>query len=132
MAARRKTRRRRDRLNGNARALAKLGEALMASLMIRVSPALEEHRAPATSNGGGSSVSHGEGTLAGKIDEVKAYKHQGAWKRLTAVRIIEEARWRRLCTVRVFGSDGSFVEGSKERRRSSGVAQNGFAYGCRS
>ncbi len=53
VAARRKTRRRRDRLNGNARALAKLDEALMASLMIRVSPALEEHGAPATSNGGG-------------------------------------------------------------------------------
>ena len=83
VAARRKTRRRRDRLNGNARALAKRDEALMASLMIRVSPALEEHGAPAASNGGGGSVSHGEGTLAGKIDEVKAYKHQGDYTRLS-------------------------------------------------
>ena len=72
------------------------------------------------------------GDSSGKIDEIKACKHQVAWKRLTAVRIVEEARWRRLSTVRVFGGDGSFVEGSKERRRSSGVAQNGFAYGCRS
>ncbi len=132
MAARREARRRRDLLNEIVRALAKLDEALMASLMIRVSSALEEQGAPAASNGGGGSVSRGEGILAGKIDEVKAYKHQGAWKRLTAVRIIEEARWRRLSTVRVFGGDGSFVEGSKERRRSSGVAQNGFVDGCRS
>jgi len=104
----------------------------MASLMIRVSSALEEQGAPAASNGGGGSVSRGEGILAGKIDEVKAYKHQGAWRRLTAVRVVEKARWRRLSTVRVFGGDGSFVEGSKERRRSSGVAQNGFVDGWRS
>ena len=52
-AAHREACRRRDRLNENERALAKLDEALMASLMIRVSSALEEQRAPATSNGGG-------------------------------------------------------------------------------
>ena len=51
MAARREARRRRDLLNENVRALAKLDEALMASLMVRVSSALEEHGAPATSNG---------------------------------------------------------------------------------
>ncbi len=53
MAARREARRRRDRLNENARALAKLDEALMASLMVRVSLVLEEQGAPATNNGGG-------------------------------------------------------------------------------
>ena len=53
MAARREARRRRDLLNENVRALAKLDEALMASLMIRVSSALEEQGAPAASNGGG-------------------------------------------------------------------------------
>ena len=52
MAARREARRRRDLLNEIVRALAKLDEALMASLMIRVSLALEEQGAPATSNGG--------------------------------------------------------------------------------
>ena len=130
--ARREARRRRDRLNENARALAKLDEALMASLMIRVSSALEEQGAPAASNGGGGSVSRGEGILAGKIDEVKAYKHQGAWMRLTAVRIIEEARWRRLSTVRVFGAAEELVEGSRQRRRGSGQWQNGFVVGRRS
>ena len=132
MVAHRKPRRRRDLLNENVRALANPDEALMASLGIGFSSALEEQGAPAASNGGGGSFSRREGILAGKINEVKAYKHQGAWKRLTVVRIVEEASWRRLSTVRVFGGDGSFVEGSKERRRSSGVAQNGFAYGCRS
>src|SRR6266540_863920 len=88
-------RRRRDLLNEIMRALAKLDEALMASLMTKVSSALEEQGAPAASNGGGGSVSHGEGILAGKIDEVKAYKHQGAWRRLTAVRVVEEARRRK-------------------------------------
>ena len=68
----------------------------------------------------------------GEIDETKAYNHQGAWRRLTAVRVIEEARWRRLSTVRVFGAAEELVEGSRERRRSSGVAQNGFVDGCRS
>ena len=53
MAAHREARRRRDLLNENVRALAKLDGALMASLMIRVSSALEEQGAPATSNGGG-------------------------------------------------------------------------------
>ena len=53
MVARRKARRRLDRLNENARALAKLDEPLMASLMVRVSSALEEQGAPATNNGGG-------------------------------------------------------------------------------
>ncbi len=42
VAARREARRRRDLLNEIVRALAKLDEALMASLMIRVSSALEE------------------------------------------------------------------------------------------
>ena len=42
MAAHREAHRRRDLLNENVRALAKLDEALMASLMIRVSSALEE------------------------------------------------------------------------------------------
>src|SRR6266542_3900690 len=105
VAARRKARRRRDLLNENARALAKLDKTLMASLELGFSSVLEEQGAPAASNGGGGSVSRGEGILAGKIDEVKAYKHQGAWKRLTAVRIVEEAHWRRLSTVRVFGGD---------------------------
>ncbi len=59
VAARRQTRRRRDRLKENARALAKLDEALMASLMVRVSSALEEHGAPATSNGGGGNGAYG-------------------------------------------------------------------------
>ena len=59
MAARREARRRRDRLNENARALAKLDEALMASLMVRVSLVLEEQGAPATNNGGGGKVHHG-------------------------------------------------------------------------
>jgi len=53
VAARREARRRRDLLNENVRALAKLDEALMANQMIRVSSALEEQGAPATSNGGG-------------------------------------------------------------------------------
>ena len=53
VAARRKTHRRRDRLKGNARALAKLDEALMASLIVRVSSVLEEQEAPATNKGGG-------------------------------------------------------------------------------
>ena len=53
VAARRETRRRRDRLKENARALAKLDEALIAILMVRVSSALEEQGAPATNNGGG-------------------------------------------------------------------------------
>src|SRR5438128_8564158 len=77
VAARRKTRRRRDRLNGNARALDKLDETLMASLMIRVSPALEEHGAPAASNGGGGSVSRGEGILAGKNRRGKGLQAPG-------------------------------------------------------
>ena len=59
VAARRQTRRRRDQLKENARALAKLDEALMASLMVRVSSALEEHGAPATSNGGGGNGAYG-------------------------------------------------------------------------
>ena len=59
VAARRETRRRRDRLKENARALAKLDEALMASLMVSVSLALEEHGAPATSNGGGGNGAYG-------------------------------------------------------------------------
>ena len=91
MAARQEARRRHDLLNENVRALAKLDEALMTSLKIVFSSALEEQEAPATSNGGGGSVSHGEGILVGKIDEVKAYKHQGAWRRLTVVRVVEEA-----------------------------------------
>ena len=111
MAARRKTRRRRDRLNGNARTLAILDETLMASLMIRVSPALEEHGAPAASNGGGGSVSHGEGTLAGKIDEVKAYKHQGAWRKLTAVRVVDGRRWVALSTVSLKKRERELVGG---------------------
>ena len=53
MAARREARRRHDRLNENVRVLAKTDEAFMASLMIRVSSALEEQGAPVTSNGGG-------------------------------------------------------------------------------
>ena len=132
MAARREAHRRRDRLNGNARALAKLDETLMASLMIRVSPALEEHGAPAASNGGGGSVSHGEGTLAGKIDEVKAYKHQGAWRRLTAVRVVDGRRWVALSTVSLKKRGRELVEGSMERRRGSGQWQNGFVVGRRS
>jgi len=53
VAARREARRRRDRLNENARALAKLDEALMASLELGFSSALGEQGAPATSKGGG-------------------------------------------------------------------------------
>ena len=53
VAARRKARRRRDLLNEIMRALAKLDEALMASLMTKVSSALEKQGARATSNGGG-------------------------------------------------------------------------------
>ena len=53
MAGRWEARRRRDRLNENVRVLAKTDEAFMANLMIRVSLALEEQGAPATSNGGG-------------------------------------------------------------------------------
>jgi len=59
VAARRQPRRRRDRLKENARALAKLGKALNASLMVSVSSALEEQGAPATSNGGGGKVHRG-------------------------------------------------------------------------
>src|SRR6266542_7003169 len=66
VAARRKARRRRDLLNENVRALAKLDEALMTSLKIVFSSALEEQGAPATNKGGGGPVSHGEGILAGK------------------------------------------------------------------
>ena len=46
-------RRRRDRLNENVRALAYPNEALLASLEIAFSSALEEQGAPAASNGGG-------------------------------------------------------------------------------
>ena len=53
MAARREARRRRDLLNENVRALAKLDEALMASLELGFSSALEEQGTPATSKGGG-------------------------------------------------------------------------------
>ena len=53
MAAHREARRRRDLLNENVRALAKLDEALIASLKIVFSSALEEQGAPAASNGGG-------------------------------------------------------------------------------
>ena len=47
---RRKARRRRDLLNEIMRALAKLDEALMASLGVGLSSALEEQGAPATGN----------------------------------------------------------------------------------
>ena len=77
-------------------------------------------------------VSHGEGILAGKINEVKAYKHQGAWRRLTAVRVVEEARWRRLSTVMAFGTAWKFIGSSEECRRGSVNGQNGLVIGRRS
>src|SRR5207237_617840 len=115
--------RRRDLLNENVRALAKLDETLMASLMIRVSPALEEHGAPAASNGGGGSVSHGEGTLAGKIDEVKAYKHQGAWRKLTAVRVVDGRRWVALSTVSLKKRERELGGGVYGARAGSGICR---------
>ena len=68
----------------------------------------------------------------GKIDETKAYKHQGAWRRLTAVRVVEEARWRRLSTVMAFGAAWKFVGSSEECRRGSVNGQNGLVIGRRS
>ena len=46
--------------------------------------------------------------------------------------LVDGRRWVALSTCKGDGGDGSFVEGSKERRRSSGVAQNGFVDGWRS
>ena len=77
MVARREARRRRDRLNENARALAKLDEALMASLMIRVSPALEEQGARATSNGVCGLVLRGGRVSERKVDGTEACEHLG-------------------------------------------------------
>ena len=77
MAARREARRRRDRLKENARALAKLDEALIASLMVRVSPALEEQRVRATSNGDSGLVLRGERVSVGEIDGAEACEHLG-------------------------------------------------------
>ncbi len=49
----------------------------MASLMIRVSSALEEQGARATSNGGGGLVLRGERVPEGEIDGTEACEHLG-------------------------------------------------------
>src|SRR5207247_4544167 len=103
----------------------------MASLKTRVSSALEEQGARATSNGGGGSVSHGEGTLVGKIDEVKAYKHQGAWRRLTAVRVVNGRRWVALSTVSLKKRGWELIGGRLWCTNWLGDLQNGFVDVCR-
>jgi len=103
----------------------------MASLGVGLSSVLEEHGAPAASNGGGGSVSHGEGTLAGKIDEVKAYKHQGAWRRLTAVRVVDGRHWVALSTVSLKKRERELVGGRLWCTSWLGDLQNGFIDVCR-
>src|SRR6266540_296624 len=85
--AHRKPHRRRDLRSKNVRALANPDEALMASLGIGFSSALEEQGAPVASNGGGGvDSSRSDATVHGKTKR-GAGKHQGAEGELTAGRV---------------------------------------------